>query len=227
MSQGWPQWRGFVLGVTCSSILLVLARVTFAPSLGTSSPYEFPDTVPLPHWQFQGSSALSLPTRLNNDGTPVPWFGQQYRYQQPQTTLTIDMYYLPTSLGNMQNDLQGTSPLFAENTSPPWMKARQGTTGFYGLFHTPDQAYLTACINPRGASTVTADQFVHNRNTHDLQIQRWFPVLIGLEDLRDWRCLWAQLSISLKGTTAVQADQLLETAWQDWYLWWQGRFPKP
>jgi cyanosortase A-associated protein len=97
--------------------------------------------------------------------------------------------------------------------------------GYYILFSNRDRAYLSACINSRGNTTVTAKQFSQNRYSQDLKFNIVLPWLQGKDSLRDSRCLWVQLSTPLEKSTTSIAYQTLTKAWIDWYHWWQPRFP--
>jgi len=63
--------------------------------------------------------------------------------------------------------------------------------GFYGLFVYQKQS-VNACINSRGGSTFTKEQFNYNRIHRDTQFNRLLAWL--LIQLRDKRCLWTHLS---------------------------------
>jgi cyanosortase A-associated protein len=49
--------------------------------------------------------------------------------------------------------------------------------------------------------------------------------LLGKASIRDRRCLWTQLSIPVTELEPKQAYLILEKSWQEWYQWWQPRFP--
>jgi cyanosortase A-associated protein len=97
--------------------------------------------------------------------------------------------------------------------------------GFYRLSVETNRAYLRSCINPRGPSAITYEQFIKNRYTYDLQFSRILPVLLGQEPLRDHRCLWTNLSISTSQVSPELAYQILDKVWHSWYPWWHDRFP--
>jgi cyanosortase A-associated protein len=99
-------------------------------------------------------------------------------------------------------------------------------TGSYSLEIQEERAYLRACINPRGPSAITYEQFIQNRYTYDLQFSRLWPVLLGQEPMRDYRCLWTHLSVPADKTAPDSAYQVLEKAWPSWYQWWYAHFPK-
>ncbi|NJP09052.1 MAG: cyanoexosortase A system-associated protein [Leptolyngbyaceae cyanobacterium RU_5_1] len=115
----------------------------------------------------------------------------------------------------------------------------QPGVGHYGTVSGNGRAYLTACINPRGESTVTEQQFTQNRYTHDLRVDRIVPWILGRESLIDRRCLWTLMSTPLELSTPKTSPKSelvsldkgvyndLETAWFSWHQGWQSNFPNP
>jgi cyanosortase A-associated protein len=79
------------------------------------------------------------------------------------------------------------------------------------------RAYLDACINSRGGSTFTEEQFRANRIQYDVQFNRLLPWLLGQQELRDQRCLWTHLSIPLNQSSPESSYHILENAWFSWY----------
>ena len=106
--------------------------------------------------------------------------------------------------------------------------------GYYALFVDQERAYLSACINPRGGSTLTREQFMNNRNNYDITRDRIVSYLIGITDLRDIRCLFTIISVPLENKQIGNFNnnsldvsyQKLEKAWSDWYNKWEDNFPK-
>jgi cyanosortase A-associated protein len=67
---------------------------------------------------------------------------------------------------------------------------------------------------------------VQNRYTYDLTRNRILPWILGSEILKDHRCIWVELAISLEGTTTDSAYTTLESVWAANYNQWQSQFPK-
>jgi cyanosortase A-associated protein len=105
------------------------------------------------------------------------------------------------------------------------LPTKRSAIGHYGLFSYQDKAYLTACINPRGGTTFTKEQFSDQRNTSMMQFDRILLWLIGKEDLRDWRCLWVNMSTPVQQSNPQAAYVILQDTWKDWYSWWSPRWP--
>jgi len=74
------------------------------------------------------------------------------------------------------------------------------------------EAYLNACINSRGGSTFTKEQFNYNRIHRDTQFNRLLAWLLIQQPLRDKRCLWTHLSIPLNRSSPESAYVILENA---------------
>lgn len=219
------QLRTAVLGITFVSVLVALARAIFDPNLGKPNPNIFPATVPLPGWKFLASSPLVVRT-ARNDKNQNLLNGKRYQYIQNQIPLDVEMHYLVSTNGNTKTYIQKYSSIQLPHQQVlPILHQKKGIKGFYTLFTHREQAYLSACINPQGPSTVTGEQFAYNRNTYDLRASRLLPVLLG-EDLRDKRCLWTQLATPLNKSSPDESYKLLEIVWSVWQESWSGQFPK-
>ncbi len=138
--------------------------------------------------------------------------------------LEIEIRYVVGTRGNV-------SSLIREQTAIPPKVFQSGDwhhvkgIGFYTLFLDQDRAYLSTCINSRGGSTITSEQFLHNRYIYDFKYSLLLSWLQGKESPRDLRCLWTHLSTPVNDLEPEVAYRILKTAWLDLYHWWQPRFP--
>lgn len=223
--QSWKLWRISFLAVIFGSVLFVWGRLILSdPNASNykSAPLVLPSDVPLPGWQPVASRPLTPPTTNN----PKFLFGRQYQYIRNGLPLELEMRYIADTDGDIMFFLQTFTSIPPTAALMSNMYRQEGM-GFYSLFVNQGKAYLSTCINPRGNTTVTAQQFMQNRNSHDLKLERVLPWLLGQEQLRDPRCLWANLSIPVKEASPEQAYQTLKNTWFSTYPWWQQRFPKP
>lgn len=211
----WKRLRQPILAITFGSTLLVLGRLLLlAPqSQSQAKSPQLPIHVLLPGWQSLSSEPLENPP------------GATYRYKQGNRELTIEMRYLTQHVTN-QGVFSRYDPAKILPDRPAPMIRHQDRIGFYSLSVEQGRAYLRSCINPRGEGVITFEQFIQNRYIADIQPERFLLWLMGQETLRDYRCLWAHLSVPLKNTTPDQAYQILEKNWTTWYKWWHTNFPK-
>ena len=214
------QWRMPLLVVTNAFVILVLGKIILSPSSvkQTSTTAEFPPVVPLPKWQLIETKPL-----------PRIYFGvlgKQYRYIQNQLPLDIELRYIIETDGNIQQLIDKHTSIQFSAIQPTLSIRQQPGVGFYGVYVYQQRAYLDACINPRGSSTFTAEQFSNNRKLYELQFNRLLGYLLADTPLRERRCLWSHLSIPLKDASPETAYNNLETSWFSWYKWWNSRFPK-
>lgn len=220
----WQPLRVPLLAATCAATLLVGAKLATLPKPDSAeAPAEtntLPTSAPITQWQLIDSAAI----QKNDDSK----FGRRYRYERDNLTLDAEQHYM-ISDGNVSRYLFVHSPVRTANAN---LKTKfQPNVGYYGLVSHNSKAYLSACINPRGGSTVTEQQFTQNRYSHDLQVSRVVPWLLGQESLIDYRCLWTFMSIpftngSKSGSTSeAEAYKNLEAAWFSWHEWWQANFP--
>ncbi|MEO1402582.1 MAG: cyanoexosortase A system-associated protein [Cyanobacteria bacterium J06635_1] len=205
---------------TLGGVFFVLISTLLLPprkNPGFTTTYRFSDAAPLSDWTYVDSQALELaspPKRSFVDG-------KRYRYRQNEFQLNVDMRYLVDTDAHIPILFQK----YAVLSGLSLIQHHKTKLGFHGLFESEQQAHLSACINPRGGSTFTRQQFSKNRLIQDLHPGSILPWLMGLRPFRDRRCLWTDLSISLEEISEEEAYELLEMAWPEIYQWWQPRFP--
>lgn len=211
----WQKLRIPFLALMSGGLLLVVAKFLVDPAIGKRTPYQFPKAVLLPGWQAEA----------NPQPKAKSWQQGLYHFRQKGRTLLVEMRYLTDTNGDYKAILNYYTPI-----KPPakqtGLSHYQPATGYYGLFQDQGRAYLSACINPIGESTLTREQFLANLNTYGLQPNRLGAWVLAQADLRDRRCLWTQLSLPINEASPKSTYQVLETAWVDWYRWWQPQFPK-
>ncbi|GAB4523364.1 MAG: hypothetical protein Tsb0014_00800 [Pleurocapsa sp.] len=184
--------------------------------------YNFPESITLSQWDLLftkpvNPNLVKLPAYIT--GTYIS--GKHYRYRQDEKHLEIEMRYLVDTDGDLKTFITSQTGELATALK------EDGKGGFYSLYDDKNKAYLSACINPRGGSTVTSDRFKRNRLIYDTRINRIVPWLVGKADILDNRCLWAHLSLPLdRNTSTDEIYQMLETVWVDWYDWWRSHFPQ-
>ena len=220
----WQPVRLTLLVLSFSSALFVLGKAIVTPKAAESQPsYRFPATVPLANWQTISSGAL--------EHIPESIAGQTYQYRRSDQSLhdqslKVELRYM-TGDGDVNRFLFVHTPIRQENNR--LVLKYQPAIGFYGVLPHQGRAYLSACISPRGESTVTAQQFVQNLRAHDLTPTRVLPWLTGQQPLLDRRCLWTLMSVPLAADadamTRDKTYKTIETAWFSWYRWWQPNFP--
>jgi cyanosortase A-associated protein len=217
----WKQLRILILALTfCSGIFVLGKSLLVSPTeKATRTTFVFPKEVPLPGWQIKSSQALK--TEKTGEGI---FEGRSYEYDRNGLILAIAMRYIDHPHPNEKLFREYDPSLITPGEPAPIVRQRK-ETGFYSLSVREDRAHLRACINPRGPSAITYTQFIENRYTYDFQVNRLFPILLGQQPLRDHRCLWTHLSVSLKDTPRERAYQFLEQNWVSWYQWWHPRFP--
>lgn len=224
----WQQIRTPLIVAAFIGVLCTQGRLIVDPDAvhHKVTSFTFPPYIPLPEGQLLESKLLS------NQVTQLPRqydaaiSGRYYHYIQNGISLDIEMRYVVGTLGDVDSFFRNYTAI----RLPPGqvfqsLRQHQGV-GFYSLFVHQGKAYLSACINPHGDSTVTTEQFLYNRHTYDLRFSRLLPWLLGEESLRDRRCLWVHLSTPLNNADSTLAYTVLEKAWFSWSQWWVSHFPK-
>ena len=216
------------------TLLLLAVMIATTLALGkslvhpiTKSPhftdFIFPESVPLKQWKLLTSDSInthSFESPEHPSGNFVS--GRYYRYGQNQKFLDIEMRYLINTNGDLKSFItHKTGELVSVLREDP-------NRGFYSVFSHDGKVYLSACINSRGGSTITSDQFNRNRMIYDARLDRLVLWFLGQAKLKDRRCLWANLSLPLDHHSSTEETyRTLETVWYDWYNWWKSFFPNP
>ena len=214
--------RTILLATTAIVTAFTLGKSVVDPqTVSTDNNYTFPESVELPQWQLSVTKPVDAdlvkpPAYISGDFVA----GKHYQYLQSGKYLDIEMRYLANTDGDLKSFITTQT---GELSS---VLKQDKDIGLYSLYTQEDKAYLSACINPRGNTTVTSDGFNRNLMTHDTRLWRIFPWLLGQADFRDKRCLWAHLSTSLNNDVGVdETYKTLEIAWRDWYQYWRSHYP--
>ena len=236
------QYRQIIITAILIGVFLTIVRLLIDTNISNKqvSNFDFPPIVPLSGWQRLKS--VSLDESIDSDAKTYEALlaGRKYIYQQNNQKLQIEMRYLVGTLGRIGTYMKSyTSIDIKPNPVPdrivpkierigdklPSLQRKQEGVGFYIMFIHQKRSHLVACINPRGGSTITQEQFFANRYRYDLKLERLLPWLLGKESLRDRRCLWSHLSLPLNQNSPESNYTLLEGAWFSWYEWWSQNFP--
>lgn len=218
-----------LLGLVTSGVFAVLLHSIIGnpEAKPLSTPFEFPDEVALSKWELTDSEPKEG-ADIRAGKIPV---AHTYQYEQENlATLDIEMYYI-TNMRDINGDVQLLTRQLGELPFPIEQQTlsteRVKDVGYYAVTDVDDTHYLGSCINPRGGSTVTKEQFLKNRTVFDLAPGRMFSWLRGQVPLRDKRCLFVLMSMTSEGTDSTQTADELVAAWSSWGAWWQGNFPAP
>ncbi|NES99911.1 MAG: cyanoexosortase A system-associated protein [Sphaerospermopsis sp. SIO1G1] len=147
--------------------------------------------------------------------------GKDYIYLQNDQKLELQMRYVVNTRGNINPFLLSLSQDLKQDAENNIKYIEN--VGYYLLYSDAQKAYLTACINSRGGSTVNSSQFMNNRYKHDININRLIPWILGREVFRDDRCIWTQLSLPVNQKAATETYPILEFILKDNYKKWQTR----
>lgn len=228
-SASHQQWKIPLLAALLTGVMIVAAKSVLMPTTGNEqfTPYSFPEQVPLKGWQLQDHQNLKRQPIEGDKPYDDALAGMTYTYIDSNTSLTIEMRYLVATLGDVPSFINNYAPVEIKQLHKQADQEFLPGIGYVGRFSHQGKAYLSTCINSHGGSTFSATHFIQNRSLYDLRPERWLPLLLGQESLRDRRCLWVHMSIPLKGMSSNQAYQVLEAAWVPWFQWWSPRFPKP
>ncbi len=214
-----------------SSSFLVLGRSLVDGSIGKPTPFIFPDRI-----EFVQDQTKQLETKPPENivdtkeffGKPKYLFGKKYSYLVDEMTVDIALRYAVGTDGDLFSFLKGMANIEISEDELRQKSVLKSPIGYYATFTHQNRAYLTACINPRGISTVTKDHFEDNASDRAMDRDVIIGWLLGQKDLRDRRCLWTLISTPITSDSDLNiTNQKLEKVWFLWYEWWKFRFPQP
>ena len=188
----WQKSRLVVLSC-CSFTILVTLIFLF----NKSDKYAFPQNISLQQWESINTDKITF------KGKHIK--GRKYQ-QEKNHNLDIEIYYIPSGRGENSRLIRQYLELESE---PQNITVKENKNiGSYGLFSEGNKTYLTTCIHSQGKTAFTSQQFAKLAN-HNLN-SRFLPWILGLSDLRDWSCLWINMSVSLNNITEEKASLLLQ-----------------
>lgn len=208
-----PKWRWVTLASVLSGVLVVLTASVWRAATLDRQPFAFPQQVPMPSAQLL-TSQIGKSQRRDAYSEIITQHRYQYQYQDQR--LQIEMSYVTGTTGNLLLFLENY-PIWGQTLQPlPTPQIRQQGSNYYAVYTHGNRAFLSACLDPGGQSTVETGHFIRNWNSH------WY--LLG-RDYVDDRCLWTHLSVALNQQSPQQAFSILEANWVSWQQWWQSRVP--
>ncbi len=207
-------------------------------SLQAPVAFNFPQSVAISDANIAATKPLAAKDKVGA--------GQSYRYTVPTQpssgtpksgsgkpqVIDLEIRYITDGVANRPT-MDAMLPFFNNIPAkvvlaPSTMKEEPGM-GFYSLFADKKTAYFGTCINPRGITTVTGDQFHANSNPNPfgggVPYQRFIPWVLGQQTFRDSRCLWTVLSTPIDEAAPDATIKTLQTVGINWARWWQGNFP--
>ncbi|TYQ30342.1 cyanoexosortase A system-associated protein [Pseudanabaena sp. UWO310] len=224
------KFRMGLLMVLVSGSLLVFGRSVIDSTIGKPTPFTFPEQIALEPTQTQTKLEAQgdIVDPKEFFGQPKYLFGKKYKYSLDGIPIDIDLRYAVGSEGDLYYYIKGVTNIEISEEDLRKQSIRKDPIGFYATFTKQDRVYLTACINPRGISTVTSEQFNDNASSRVMDRDILIGWLLGQKDLRDRRCLWTLMSAPITSESDLHAtSQKLEKVWISWYEWWKPRFPQP
>ncbi|MEI6429779.1 MAG: cyanoexosortase A system-associated protein [Pseudanabaena sp. ELA607] len=218
--------------------LLLLVRTVFDPSVGKPIPFQFPKHIDLAtailvrEEAFTDDPSTRIPSQVRANTAHRYIYQIKESQNKDKREVTVDVRYLIRTTGNVPVLSVDYGKIKLKDDDLQKDLRFVPNIGHYTFFQTNDRAYLSACINPRGITTVTTEQFDENLSAFAMKPEVLTGWLLGQTDIKDRRCLWTQVSMTLDTTTVQDAQALerthdqLKAVWLDWRQWWQNRFPK-
>jgi cyanosortase A-associated protein len=223
-------WHHNLMIVTTISIGLVAVYSFINQKVGNRSvsqfnfPTQIPLATPLATWEYMGNQDLKIIESKSEIDREKIQSASHYQYRENTNKLDIEMYYVIDTRGGVEKLLLKQSKIAPESLKKQEIK--QQNNGYYSLFQDRDRTYLSSCLNPIGNSTVTEKQFSENLDRYPLNLELIGNWLLGKTSIRDRRCLWVTISTPNNSSSFLDSKDILEKVWQNWYRWWQPRFPE-
>jgi len=210
-----------LLAILVAGSLLIFLRSLIDSNIGKPTPAVFPDRIELAQAKFTQSETL-IDTK-DFFFKPKYLSGHHYKFVVDNQPIDIALRYAVGTEGDVPIFLKELGNIDMSEDEIRQKIVRRDPIGYYAMFTYQNQAYLTACINPRGISSVTKEQFDDNASDRAMDREVIISWLLGQKDLRDRRCLWTLMSTPLAADK--DSNQKLEKIWISWYEWWKPRFP--
>ncbi|OIP77443.1 MAG: hypothetical protein AUK48_03955 [Oscillatoriales cyanobacterium CG2_30_44_21] len=222
--------KKFFLIAIASVSAIAMGASLLLPNFKNRPKFQLPEQISLPDLNFQSSNKLNNSNELNNSNiSSIRQYIYTFSDDSLKQELRIDTAYILSS-ATVPSSLSVLAIKYpSKNIETRLIEG----LGYFALFTYEQRAYLAACINPRGGSTVTLEQFNNNRYKYDISPERVARYLIGVADLRDDRCILTALSIALDSDITPQNKEMLEPiyqklqrSWSNWFANWQSNFPE-
>lgn len=223
--KAWEKIRNFWLATAFVSSCFVLLKLTLTPAQKLPSPsYTFPASIPLSRWQFVQATPIGLQKRytpsLATSLDDLTIAGQTYHYLRNGQPLNVEMRYF-REYSSVDNILrESTIRLDRINFT-----STRSSVGAHAIYQRSNRLYITACIPPTKETTLTDGELRGAQNRPDVLSRRALPWFLGQAPLRDIRCLWTRISMSIDATSPARTAQELEQVWIEWVQWWQNNYP--
>ncbi len=192
--KSWQQARLLMLSFCSLGIFLTLG----IKLLATSPVSKFPKNLTSDKWE-------SIQTDNSKyQGIIEP--GKHYQRRISNKNLTVEVYYIP-------NTIQGKGEIIrkyqvSESLPEKITMIENSEIGYYGLFTKGNNTNLATCVHPEGKTAFTFAQVTNL--AHQNIKTRFVPWIFGISDLRDWRCFWVNMSMSLDNITEQEAHDILQ-----------------
>jgi cyanosortase A-associated protein len=222
-------WQSWLFLSLAGFLSLGMLRMLLDPGMGKPRPFAFPAQVPVAGWRLSQVEPLEHPEKYRADILA----SQRYLYHPAHggQPLTVESRYyvarkvptITTELANafmFKKDYLGTKLPFTISTT------EFSPGNFYDLFQHQQRAYLSACIDPRGGSSINTGQIRQRQLGQGQAWQRWATWLTSPALLVDERCIWTQVSLPYTGSDPQPAYRELGRFWAQWHPWWQQNYPK-
>ena len=207
--------RVSLLTFTCGAVFLTLGSVIVrSPNYEQAiKNFPFPQRVSLPEWeQVSGVKQLG---EVEADSEIINQ--KAYKYKVNNLALDIEMRY------STQINVRSLVHKYQQPDKPAQIRQRSDI-GYYGMGFHKGRVYLSACITPQGDSTYTYEQFrASEKYVSNLDIKHIINWILGRERLREEKCLWNHLSMSVDKDSPKKTYQLLENVWFEWYKIWRNK----
>ena len=190
----WQQARLIILGCCSLGIFLTLG----IKLLATSSVSQFPKNLTSHKWESIKTDSSKYQGVIEQ--------GKRYQRGISDNNLTVEVYYIPNTIkgkGEIIRKYQVSESL-PENIT----MIENSEIGYYGLFTKGNNTNLATCVHPEGKTAFTFQQITNL--AHQNIKTRFLPWIFGISDLRDWRCFWVNMSMSLNNITEQEAHDILQ-----------------
>jgi cyanosortase A-associated protein len=241
-----PEWiiKGFLLVIAVMLIFLILRVHGGSQRLAN---FQFPESIPLPGWQFVRSEPLSTEemafflkleaeepiadllqkveqAQLQQEGSNILMSGRRYSLWRDSSGAEMTLTYVLNSDATFPNF--GNNGLSQSTYELAMQNVRQTDANVpYLVVNDVNKTHLISCLTEGGKGVTTRSSMpranrIRDRLSTPQGIYKW---MTGQSFLHDRRCVWVHLSEDAVGSPG-EKNRLVEV-WQGLQNYWSNNFP--
>jgi cyanosortase A-associated protein len=225
-----------ILAIAFSIVMVLTGLPIFWRKSTSSSPLFFSSKELPVSPQLKLISNAEIPLKLKTT-VGKNWMGRRYQYHwQPSQQGQMSAQNLEVTDRELVtveiflSRVEPTGPVDGPQLLPQLMQTEEQNSqipfqiqfkiqydpqmGHFAEFVYHDRAYISACLPPERETIFTASQHAYSQRLAAKNLRQIAFWVIGFNDLRDWRCVWINVSLEPRSQDATATFNQLKQFWQ-------------